>query len=156
MKMHKNASWVLWYECVGFALIIGFCWTVELTGLASLAFGGEPHTISWRVVTIETLLILLVWGVVFLFTRRLVAHLFYLEGFLRICSWCRRIGYQDNWIPLEEYFEKGFHVGTTHGVCPACFEKEKEETTRFFRQESGKQIQPSGAGLGQARTKSAC
>ena len=144
MKIHKNRSWVLWYECVGFAVIICSFWIVGLSGVANLVFGGEPNVIDWRSFTMETLLILLVWAVVFLFTRRLVSHLLYMEGFLRICSWCRKVDYQDKWMPLEEYFEKGFHVGTTHGVCPACFEKLKEDTTQFLHHECCKEAKPSG------------
>lgn len=108
----------------------------------------DDYIRHWRGdLVMETLLILLVWVLVFLFTRRLVSHLLYLEGFLRVCSWSRKIGYQGKWMPLEEYFEKGFHIGATHGVCPVCLEKEKEDTTRFFRQESFHQAEPSGSGL---------
>jgi len=135
MKLHKSRSWVLGYEGVGFGMIIVFSWLREFTRLGPLLYGGESHERSWRDPAIETLLIMAVWGVVFIFTNRLLGHVVYLEGFLRVCSWCRKIGYKDTWIPLEEYFRRGFHVGTTHGVCPECFEKLKEETSQFRRKD---------------------
>ncbi len=70
---------------------------------------------------------------VFLFTYRLVKHLVYLEKFIRVCSWCRKVCYRHEWMPLEEYFKSGFHVGTTHGICADCLQKAKDDTTRFFK-----------------------
>lgn len=139
MKLQKSGKWVLWYQHAGFALIIAVRWLVELTGATSLIFGGEPQPPNWRYPVFVTLLVGFVWAVSYLFTRRLVSHLLYLEGFLRVCSWCRKIGHEDDWMPLEKYFEKGFRVETTHGVCPECLEKAKEETAHFHRSQILKQ-----------------
>ncbi len=144
MKTYKKRTRVLWYESAGFAVILGCIWTVELTGVENLVLWGKPRAINWPGVTMETLLILMVWAVVFVLSRRLVSHLLYLEAFLRVCAWCRKVGYEDKWIPLEEFFEQGLHVGTTHGVCPACLQKLKDDTTRFFRQQSAKGTIPRG------------
>ena len=70
----------------------------------------------------ETVVTLAVWLPVFVLTKRLVAHLYYLEGFLRVCAWCRKIGHEDKWFPIEEYFSKGFAIKTSHGICPKCAE----------------------------------
>ena len=114
-------------------MIIALCWLREMTGLAKLLFGAEPRTGDWRMAATGTLLILLVWWFVFSLTHRLVSHLVYLEKFIRVCAWCGKLCYRDKWMPLEEYFERGCHVGTTHGICPECLEKAKDDTTRFFR-----------------------
>ena len=44
----------------------------------------------------------------FLATRRRLRRLYHVEGYLRVCAWCRRIGDGDEWLPMEEHFEKGF------------------------------------------------
>ena len=128
----------MWYLSAGFAFMILLSWVAELTDLSHLLLGGEPHVNDWRVAAIHTLFILAVWAVSFLLMRRLVAHLLYLEGFLRVCSWCRRVGYKDEWLPLEKYFAAGFHVETTHGMCPECFKKAQEDTAQFFKHELSK------------------
>lgn len=133
MKIQKSGSWVLWYECIGFGLLLLLLWLNELGDIAWLV-GGEPHVCDLREGAVETVLIMAVWAGVFLPTRRLVAHLLYLEGFLRVCSWCRRVGYQGEWIKVEEYFARGFHVSTTHGVCPECLKKLEEDTRQYFRE----------------------
>jgi hypothetical protein len=142
MTIGKTRSRVLWYECAGFTLIILLAWLDELTELPSIFFGGAGHMSDWRDSAVLTLLILVVWGVVFLFTRRLLAHLYYLEGFLRVCAWCRKVGHGEKWLPLEKYFEEGFDIETTHGVCPECFRKMQEDTAQFRKQEASASAQP--------------
>ena len=113
---------VLWYVSLGFSLIIVLSWLNELLSLPTRLFGGTYHP-NWHEAIIETIVVLLVWAVVVTLTRGLLRRLYYLEGFLRVCAWCRRIGHDDEWLPLEEYFQRGFDVNTTHGVCPACRER---------------------------------
>ena len=133
MIIRKRGSWVLWYECVGFGLLLLLSCLNDL-GKLSWFFGVEYHGAGVRAATVESLLILSVWGVVFYLTRRLVAHLHYLEGFLRVCAWCRKVGSNEGWMRLEEYFSKGFRIPTTHGVCPDCLKKMEEDTREFHRQ----------------------
>ncbi len=133
MSLRKSRSWVLGYLSLGFALMIVLTWVAEFTDLSYRIFGGERHINDWRDATIQTIFILLVWGVSFLSIRRLAAHLYRLEGFLRVCAWCRKVGYQDKWLPLEQYFAQGFQVETTHGMCPECFKKAQEDTDRFLK-----------------------
>jgi hypothetical protein len=150
MKIGKSRSWVLWYVGLGFGLMILLTWLEEFTGLSWRVLGGEPHTSDWRGATMQSLLIVTVWAGVFLVMRHLVAHLLYLEGFLRVCAWCRKVGHKGNWLPLEAYFAEGFHVSTTHGVCPDCYKRLKEETALLYRKElknrtSSKPAQPGGS-----------
>ena len=60
-----------------------------------------------------------------LLTRRLVLRLHYLEEFLRVCSWCRKLSAGTEWIPVEEFFEQ-----TSHGMCPACLAEQKGKLRR--------------------------
>ena len=78
---------------------------------------------NWREAAIETLLVVVVWVAVHVVTKRLLARLHYLEGFLRVCAWCRKISHDDDWLPVEDYFAKGFEIKTSHGICPVCAKK---------------------------------
>jgi hypothetical protein len=107
---HKSASRILWYESAGFLMLILLSWLDEF------------HA-TWHESAVESAAVLAVWSIVFYFTRRLVSRLYYLERFLRVCAWCRKINLDDKWMPLEQYFAVGFHTETTHGVCPECAQK---------------------------------
>jgi len=143
MKIRKSGSWVLWYECVGFGLLLVLAWLDELVDLPHLLLGGHPHVSDLRDSFVETVPIILIWGVVFILTRRLLAHLHYLEGFLRVCAWCRKVGYHGKWMRLEDYFAEGFRIETTHGMCPECLKKFEEDTKEFYRRHP-----PAQAGAG--------
>ncbi len=118
----KKPQRILWYGNGGFLAIIILSWTNELLDLPRLLFGGKTQT-NWREAAIETFLVVVVWITVHTATKRLLARVHYLEGFLRVCAWCRKISHDDEWLPVEQYFAKGFDIETSHGICPACAEK---------------------------------
>lgn len=122
MKSSKFPRRILWYENAGFLAIIALSWANELLDLPRLVFGGETR-INWHESVLETFLVLLVWIPVHLVTRRLLARLYYLEGFLRVCAWCRKVAHEDQWLPLEQYFAQGLSIQTSHGICPECASK---------------------------------
>ena len=48
-----------------------------------------------------------------------------LQGLLPICSYCKKIRDDSNyWHQVEEYVSTYAEVQFTHGICPACYEKE--------------------------------
>jgi hypothetical protein len=107
---------ILLYQAGAFLLIITLSWVDELINLPTRLFGSH----GWRESAMETAVVLAVWVPSFVVTRRLLARLHHLEGFLKVCAWCRKIGHGDTWIPLEEYFARGFKIQTSHGICPQC------------------------------------
>jgi len=145
MKLCKRGSRILLYECLGFVLIILFSWFNELSDLPRFLVGGGPHPRDFRDSIVETLLVLLVWLLVIRLTGRLLARLHYLEGLLRVCAWCRKIGHNERWVNIEDYFEQGFQIGTTHGMCPDCLKKVEEDTAEFFKKEREGDVLPPQA-----------
>src|SRR5436305_199634 len=81
---------VLWYEVLGFGLIVALSWANELFSLPALIFG-VPHQPNWRESASETLIVALVAIPVIALTGRLVRRLRHLEEFLRVCAWCRKV-----------------------------------------------------------------
>jgi hypothetical protein len=136
MKVLKSGSRVIWYECFGFGLILLLSWLNQLVDLPHLLVGGEAHASKWRDSAMETMLILLIWAFVLSLTKRLVQRLHYLEGLLRVCAWCRKVGHHGKWMRLEDYFAEGLQIGTTHGVCPDCLKKLEEDTRLLYRSQS--------------------
>jgi len=115
----KKPQRILWYENIGFLAIIILSWANELLDLPHYVFGGVTR-VNWRESAMETFLVLIVWVSVHVVTRKLLARLYYLESSLRMCAWCRKVAHEDEWLPMEQYFERGFSVRTSHGMCPDC------------------------------------
>jgi hypothetical protein len=122
-KEHWNS--ILWIEAFGFSTLIVLSWLTEVARIPHLIFQ-EPFVPSWHRAVLRTAVILLVWMWVHLATRRLLERLHYLEEFLRICSWCRKVCENGEWMGLEEYFTSKFSTQTTHGMCPECLKKGRE------------------------------
>ena len=115
----RRPSTILAYEVVGLLAIIALSWMNELLGVPSLIFGSD-HLGGWHESLLETAIILLVAVPVIVLTRRLVARLHYLEEFLSLCAWCRKLHLDNEWVPVEEFLQRKFDSRTSHGICPAC------------------------------------
>jgi hypothetical protein len=122
MNPERTTRRLLLYEAIGFALIITISWLDELIGLPFLLFGSEVQP-NWHEAALETLVILGAAIPTLWLSRRLVRRVVYLEGFLRVCAWCKKVNANDRWMPLEEYFKTELHTKTTHGICQECSQK---------------------------------
>ncbi len=120
MKSQRPQSRILWYQTLGFLVIITLSWLDELISLPRLLFGGAPTAPDWHEAALESAVALAVWLSVFLITRKLLTRLYYVERFIRVCASCRRIGDGDEWMPMEDYFAKGFDQRTSHPICLDC------------------------------------
>ena len=142
MNVRKSWRRVLVYESIGFSLLIAFAWFDEFRGLPQVLFGGSGHIKDWRDSAMATLVILYVGAIVIGLTFRMVQRLETLENMLRVCAWCRKIGFRNKWLKMEDYFAEGFHICTTHGMCPECLRKVQEDTVQMKKRE----LEPERAG----------
>jgi hypothetical protein len=135
MKKNTQLTRIVLYQNLGFLGIMIICYLDELLKLPSLIFSGHPFAFMYRRSTLEILLVLAVWFLVSVSTRRILERIRYLEKFMRVCAWCRRINYQGEWMPLEKFMQQGFDTPTTHGICTECLHQqhaaiEKAKQTR--------------------------
>src|ERR1022692_614190 len=130
MKMNLPLTRIIIYQNLGFLGIIALCYLDDLLKLPSLIFSVHHFVILHRRTTLEMLLVLGVWFVVTASTRRILNRIRYLEEFMRVCAWCRRINYHGEWMRLEEFMRQGFDTPTTHGICKECFSKQQEAMAR--------------------------
>ncbi len=117
---------ILWVEATAFSLVIVLSWLTEAIRLPHLLYG-EAFTPNWYRALLRTVVIVLIWIWVHLATKKLLRRLHYLEEFLRVCSWCRKISYGNEWIEMERYLNSKFATKTSHGMCPDCLRKKKDE-----------------------------
>jgi hypothetical protein len=126
VKKIKGRNSILWIEAFGFSVLVAFSWLTEIFKIPHYLFG-ESFVPNWHRAILRTIVVLLIWAWVYFLTRRLLKRLHHLEEFLRICSWCRKVGYNDEWLKLEDYFNSRFSTRTSHGMCPDCLKKKVQE-----------------------------
>jgi len=127
MDSQKSPNKILWIGAIGSLAIIALSWADEWIQPLAVLFHGTQQVPNWRECTTETVVVAAVWAVTFVVTRRLVRRLRYLEEFLRICAWCKKIDLGNEWGSLETYFDAKLKTKTTHGICPTCAAKQREE-----------------------------
>lgn len=54
---------------------------------------------------------------------RFLKEIKFLEGFLPICSYCKKIRKENEWTSLEAYMSEHSEALLSHGLCPDCVEK---------------------------------
>ena len=114
-------------QAFGFAAMLVLVWIAEAVRLPHWLLD-EPIEFHWMRVLLRSGIILAIWAIVHLTTRRLVERLHYLEEFVRVCSWCRKINVKDEWQSMEQYFDSTLNARTTHGVCPDCMQRLSPKT----------------------------
>ncbi|MDR3458474.1 MAG: hypothetical protein P4N60_13565 [Verrucomicrobiae bacterium] len=130
MKKNSQLTRIVLYQNLGFLGIMVICYLDELLKLPTLLFSGHPFAFLFRRSTLDILLVLTVWFLVSTSTRRILERIRYLERFMRVCAWCRRINFKGEWMPLEEFMQQGFDTPTTHGICTVCLEKQQAAVAR--------------------------
>lgn len=115
-------SRILRRAAIGFSIFIALCWTTEFIHLPHLLFN-EPDQFVWTRVIFRTLVISGIWCWVHVTTKQLLKRLHYLEEFLHVCSWCRKLGQDGEWITMEQFLGS-FDTKASHGICPACFREQ--------------------------------
>jgi len=79
--------------------------------------------VNWSESILESIIIIILsWWVIFT-TWKLLNKIKYLEGFLSLCSFCKKIRSGNEWIPIERYITDNSEVEFTHCFCPLCAEK---------------------------------
>jgi hypothetical protein len=124
LKTRIQGSTILWYEAFGFLTIIALSWVNELSDLPYLV-GGTNYVPNWRESALETGIVAAIGIVVMIHTRRLLSRLHYLERFVRVCAWCKKLKLNGEWVPLEQFFETRFQTETSHGMCDVCVDEVK-------------------------------
>lgn len=125
MEKGVKLSKVILYKNLGFLTVIALGFVDEITRLSSLVFGDQASSWEFRKSTLGMLLVLAVWFLVGMSTRRILDRLYYLEKFMRVCAWCHHINFKSEWISLEEFLQQGLDTPTTHGICPKCLAEQK-------------------------------
>lgn len=113
---------ILIYVCeiVGFLLAIALSWLGEFWDLPHTLFGFQATPVNYVESSYETIFFAALASVVLAMTGHLFKKIRHLEGTLPVCSYCKRIRHNDEWIPIETYITRHSEATFTHSYCPEC------------------------------------
>jgi hypothetical protein len=108
------------YQVIGYGLLLFLIVGDEIFDFPHTIFGFQATPVNWVESVIEGSYILVLGVVSLFFTVRLLKRIKFLEGFLSICSYCKRIHAGKEWTTLEEYVSNHSEALFSHGLCPDC------------------------------------
>jgi hypothetical protein len=114
---------IILYDIIGFGVVILALWLDELIDIPHLVFGAYGTPVNITESAIETVMVLILGIGVITFTWRLLGRIKYLEGFLPVCSFCKKIRLGDRWVPIVDYISMHSAAQFSHGCCPECAEQ---------------------------------
>ena len=56
----------------------------------------------------------------------LYEHTRRLESIMTVCSYCKRVRDDKEWVPMEQYIKQEFRTLPSHTFCPTCFHEKVE------------------------------
>jgi len=114
---------IIMYELVGFGIIIISLWIDEFFDIPYYLFGAAKTPINWIESIFETGLVLILCAFITFLSWRFLERIKYLEGFLRLCTFCKRICVDNKWVPIDTYIQDHSETKLSHGLCSECMEK---------------------------------
>ena len=116
------------FELFTFLFLIALIWLSELIDIPFLLLGAEATPANWKESLFLTLIILPLALTIIYYTRKVFSRLKYLEGFLPVCSNCKKVrDEQGNWQEMESYIQNRSEARFSHGICPHCAHAEYPE-----------------------------
>ena len=110
---------LVWHG-LGFLTIIVLTLSYDFFDLAHRFFGAEQREVNFTEAIVKMDIILMLWILSGYQLYKIVSRLSYLENFLQICAWCRKIKLDDQWETVEKHFSLQTGKKATHGMCPEC------------------------------------
>ncbi|MBD3393274.1 MAG: hypothetical protein GF418_14210 [Chitinivibrionales bacterium] len=120
MQSTRISKLILSGESIGFFLLVCLIWLDELYDFPHKLLGQKPALPNIPEALLESGVVIVLGIAVITLTAKLLKKIKILEGFLSICSFCKRIRHDGKWTPIESYVHERSMADFTHGLCPDC------------------------------------
>jgi hypothetical protein len=88
-----------------------------------MLFGSPPSPSNIVEAIMDSTMLITLCGLVLWMTYAQLKQIRYLEGFLHVCAFCKKIKVGNEWIPIESYITSNSEALFSHSFCPECSTK---------------------------------
>jgi len=110
---------VVFYLGLGFVALAALIWINEAVDAPHHLFRAVRSAHRFEETLLEIALILLLAVGVLTWARKTVRRVEYLENFVKLCAWCRKVELDNEWMRIEAYLARQ-DKQTSHSMCPEC------------------------------------
>ena len=111
---------ILLLELLGFGAVLLLIWLDEYVDVPFRFLGALKTQPRPQEYWFESCAILLLGTAIVAATLWVFRRLRFLEHFIRVCAWCRKVEVGGQWVSFEDYMKLQHDVKATHGICPEC------------------------------------
>jgi hypothetical protein len=120
MRSAQIRKVILLGEVIGFSILISLIWLDEFFDIPHRVLGQNPAPANIPEALLESVVVLVLAIALITLTVRLLKKIKILEGYLPICSFCKKIRHDGKWTAIESYVHERSMADFTHGLCPDC------------------------------------
>jgi hypothetical protein len=120
MKKKLFVKKIIRIEVIGFLTVIFASWLDEIFDLPHILLGASPTPFNYFESILETTLISVIAIIIIFTTHKLLQRLSFLEGILPVCSFCKKIRVNKQWVQIERYIRDRSEADFSHSICPEC------------------------------------
>ena len=111
------------YQIIGYGILLFLIIGDEVFDFPHTVFGFPATPINWAEALIEGSYIIALGASSIYLSLRLLRQIKFLEGFLPICTSCKKIRKDEEWVSIEQYMSDHSEAFFSHGLCPECAAK---------------------------------
>ncbi|MBN2538648.1 MAG: hypothetical protein JXB09_01210 [Deltaproteobacteria bacterium] len=111
------------FEVIAFLLIIMLFWFNELLDLPNKVLGAPVTPVNYAESILGTVAVLVLGIIVTHATHTLIKKIKFLEGIIPVCSFCKQIRVDQDWVNIDSYISDHSEADFSHSVCPSCSQK---------------------------------
>ncbi len=116
----KLISHLAEFQFMGYLILMFLIVGDEVYDFPHTVFNQMATPINWAEVAIEAGYILVLGLLSIGSTYLLMRRVRFFEGYVPICSYCKKIRDDQRWMSLEEYVTNHSEAMLSHGICPDC------------------------------------
>jgi hypothetical protein len=122
---HKAGRAILLSQFFILLLFLLMTFLNEMLDIPHYLLGDAPTSVTQRIgeMFIELFVFVVVVSLEVLVINYLLKRIRILEGFLPMCSNCKKIRCEDQWQQIEEYITDHSLARFSHSMCPDCLKK---------------------------------
>ena len=122
----RGFTYIAIWQSAAFLILFLLIWVNEVVDIAALVYKAPPSPPDLTRACVSSAGVLLAAIVAIGHTYVQQQNLIF--GILTICSYCHKVRISSaDWERVEEYVEKRTAANFSHGICPDCIDKAKED-----------------------------
>lgn len=120
LTKRKLLNRVVIWQMIGYVVLLCVIMGNELLDFPHALFGSPRTPVNITEMIFEASVIVVLGTVCVRNSSKQIERIRFLEGILPLCSVCKKIRSDSDWLTIEDYMSRNSEAMFSHGLCPEC------------------------------------